>query len=100
MQLFPPTDDAALAAFQVGRAEFDQRRNYAEAEKWLRSYLSEQPNGEFTAPALGRLMEAEIHLNRYESARVLAKSYLDRYPKGSHADAAHQVLDASGAAAP
>jgi tetratricopeptide (TPR) repeat protein len=99
-QRWPGSNEAALAAFQVGRAEFDQRRNYAESENWLRLYLSEQPNGEFTAPAMGRLMEAEIHLNRYESARVLAKSYLDRYPKGSHADAAHRVLDASAAGAP
>ena len=90
---------AALAAFQMGRAEFDQRRDYAAAQNWLRTYLKEQPNGEFAAPALGRLMEAEVRLNRLASARELAKSYLDRYPKGAHADAAHQLLEAPTAGA-
>jgi TolA-binding protein len=96
---WPGTPGAALAAFQIGKTEFDQRRDYPEAEGWLRTYLREQPAGEFAAPALGRLMEAEIRLNRYESGRELAKTYLDRYPKGSHADAAHQVLGASAAVA-
>ncbi|MEO7036772.1 MAG: FecR domain-containing protein [Polyangiaceae bacterium] len=96
-QRWPGSANGALAAFQMGRAEFDQRRNYAAAERWLRVYMTELPNAEFAAPALGRLMEAEVRLGRYESARDLAKSYLDRYPKGSHVDAANQVLGASSA---
>ncbi|HYQ01873.1 MAG TPA: FecR family protein [Polyangiaceae bacterium] len=92
-QRWPRSASATMAAFQIGRAEFDQRHDYREAETWLRLYLSEQPAGEFAAPALGRLMEAEVRLKRYESSRALAKTYLDRYPQGSHADAAHQVLD-------
>jgi len=94
-QRWPRSASATMAAFQIGRAEFDQRHDYREAETWLRLYLSEQPAGEFAAPALGRLMEAEVRLKRYESSRALAKTYLDRYPQGSHADAAHQVLDPS-----
>jgi tetratricopeptide (TPR) repeat protein len=96
---WPGSNAAALAAFQIGRAEFDHLRNYAEAGRWLRAYLSEQPSGEFAAPALGRLMEAEVHLGHYGPAHELAKSYLNRYPNGAHADAAHQVLDASPATA-
>jgi TolA-binding protein len=94
-QRWPRSASATMAAFQIGRAEFDQRHDYREAETWLRLYLSERPGGEFAAPALGRLMEAEVRLKRYESSRALAKTYLDRYPHGSHADAAHQVLDPS-----
>jgi TolA-binding protein len=92
---WPGRAGAALAAFQIGRTEFDQRRAFGEAETWLRAYLREQPNGEFAAPAMGRLMEAEIRLNHYESARTIAKSYLDRYPRGAHGVAAQQLLDAS-----
>ena len=94
---WPASAGAALAAFQMGRAEFDQRGNYRSAERWLRVYEREQPNGEFAAPALGRLMEAELRLGNDEAARGLARSYLIRYPKGPHADAANQVLGAAPA---
>ena len=92
---WPGSAGAAFAAFQMGRAEFDQRGNYRSAERWLRVYEQEAPNGQFAAPALGRVMEAELHLGNVDTARALARSYLDRYPKGPHADAANHVLGAT-----
>lgn len=89
---WPGSRSAALAAFQMGRAEFDQLGDYGASEHWLRVYGKEQPDGEFAAPALGRLMEVELRLGHESSARELARTYLNRYPKGAHADAASRVL--------
>jgi TolA-binding protein len=89
---FAGSESAALAAFQIGRADFDSRADYASAERWLGVYLREEPTGALAAAALGRLMEAEVQLVRPREARAVAKRYLARFPKGAHAETAHRVL--------
>jgi transmembrane sensor len=89
---FPGTEGASLAAFQLGRTDFDQSGDFASAERWLRIYLEEQPSGAFASAAMGRLMEAEVHRGRLDRARVIAERYLTRYPTGAHADTARGVL--------
>ena len=91
---WPNSQSGSLAAFQMGRLEFDQRSNFSAAEGWLKVYVKEQANGEFAAAAIGRLMEAELRLGRNAAARDLAKSYLDRYPKGAYAKVAIDLLAA------
>jgi hypothetical protein len=94
-QRFPGTQSAALAAFQLGRDDFDRRSDYAGAERWLRVYLEEAPGGTLAPPAMGRLMEAEVRQGNRAEAQKLAEAYLARFPKGPHADAARRVLGAA-----
>jgi hypothetical protein len=94
-QRFPATPSAALAAFQLGRDDFDRRSDYAGAERWLRVYLEEAPGGTLAPPAMGRLMEAELRQGNRPEARKLAEAYLARFPKGSHAEAARRVIGAA-----
>jgi ferric-dicitrate binding protein FerR (iron transport regulator) len=91
-QRFPGTQNAALAAFQLGRDDFDRRIDYAGAERWLRVYLEEAPGGALAPPAMGRLMEAEVRQGNRAEAQKLAEAYLARFPKGPHAEAARRVL--------
>jgi ferric-dicitrate binding protein FerR (iron transport regulator) len=94
-QRFPATPSAALAAFQLGRDDFDRRSDYAGAERWLRVYLEEAPGGALAPPAMGRLMEAELRQGNQAEAQKLAEAYLARFPKGPHAEAARRVAGAA-----
>jgi TolA-binding protein len=89
---FAGSEGAALGAFQLGRADFDLRGDYASAERWLAIYLREEPEGPLAAPAMGRLIEAEVHLAHLGEARALAERYLTRFPKGPHVETARRVL--------
>ena len=90
---FPRTDEAAKAAFLLGRmaeasgAADDAVRSYASA-------MSESPNGAFAQDALGRTMDLEQRRGRSERARALANEYLSKYPSGPYRAYAASVLDA------
>lgn len=90
---FPRTDEAAKAAFLLGRmseasgAADDAVRSYASA-------MSESPNGAFAQDALGRTMELEQRRGRSERARALANEYSTKYPNGPYRAYAASVLDA------
>ncbi|MEM6993309.1 MAG: FecR family protein [Myxococcota bacterium] len=83
---------AARAAFGLGRIAFDQRRKYAEAADWFRTYLRERPDGGLAKEALGRLLEAERKAKRNAAAKKTATKYLERYPGGAHAELAEATL--------
>jgi TolA-binding protein len=89
---FPSDPLASVAAFTLGRAAFDQRRNYVDAAAWFRTYLREQPSGALARNALGRLMEALSRSGDRSGARGVAAQYVERYPGGPHAEAAKQLL--------
>lgn len=97
---FAGTPTAALGAFQIGRVDFDQRGDHRSAERWLSTYLGEEPSGMFAAAAMGRLIEAEVHLGQIERARTIARQYLEQFPKGPHAETAHRVLAAAARTSP
>lgn len=84
---FPGTDDAATAAFELGRAAGN-----AGAIGWFRTYLQERPNGALAREASGRLLEALSHSGDREGAKRAAEQYLARYPSGPHAAFARQLL--------
>jgi transmembrane sensor len=81
-----------LAAFSIARVHFDQRAAYADAARWFRTYLAEQPGGPFAREAEGRLMEALSRSGDGAGARQVAERYLDRYPHGPHERVARQLL--------
>jgi transmembrane sensor len=84
---FPGTPQAAVAAYELGRAASN-----AEAATWFDAYLAEQPNGSLAREALGRLLEAHSLAGNDAAARDVAKQYLARYPQGPHTPLAHRVL--------
>ncbi len=95
---FSGSSAAARAAFALGRSAF-HAGNSAGAAQWFQIYLSEQPGGPLASVALGRVLEASVRLGDSGRARSVAKSYLERYPTGAHADAARKVLGSAPASA-
>ena len=88
---FRGTKDASIAAFALGRIEFDNHGAYAKAAEWFRTYLREQPRGDLTREALGRLLEATQHLGDRAQVRELAARYLSDHPDGPHAGLAQRL---------
>jgi len=91
---FPGGADAAIAAFTLGRLEFDEFRGYTRAADWFRTYLREQPNGAMAREALGRLLEAAYRAGDAAGARSLSERYLREYPSGPHAELATRLVRA------
>lgn len=83
---------AKQAAFSIGRVHFDQRAAYAEAARWFRTYLAEQPGGPFAREAEGRLMESLSRSGDRGGARKAAERYVAKYPSGPHVRVARQLL--------
>ena len=83
---------AKQAAFSIARVHFDQRAAYADAARWFRTYLAEQPAGPLAREAEGRLMEALSRAGDRAGARKAAEGYLAKYPHGPHERVAHQLL--------
>lgn len=88
---FRGTKRAALAAFALGRLEFDNHGAYAEAAEWFRIYLREEPRGDLSREATGRLLEATQRSGNAAMARELAQRYLAEYPDGPHAELAQRL---------
>jgi outer membrane protein assembly factor BamD (BamD/ComL family) len=88
---FPGSNEAALAAFSLGRLEFDEYQAYPSAATWFRTYLNERPSGSMTREALGRLLEAHHRARDPASAREVAARYLREYPSGPHAELASRL---------
>ncbi len=91
---FPNSAGAAIAAFTLGRLEFDELRGYTRAADWFRTYLKEQPNGAMAREALGRLLEAAYRGGDAGAARALSERYLREYPSGPHAELASRLVRA------
>jgi TolA-binding protein len=83
---------AADAAFFLGR-EAEGAGRHAEALRWYDAYLSEAPGGRYAAAALGGKMLATAGSAGQAAAKPIARAYLERYPKGVHADGARRILE-------
>jgi hypothetical protein len=88
---FARGEDAAMAAYQLGRIAAEGRRDHGEAARWFRTYLAERPNGRLNREAEGRLLESLAFMDR-QTAREAARAYLVRYPTGPHAAFARNLL--------
>lgn len=86
------TAAAKQAAFSIARVHFDQRAAYAEAARWFRTYLAEQPGGPLAREAEGRLMESLSRAGDRSGARQVAERYVAKYPRGPHERFAQQLL--------
>jgi transmembrane sensor len=88
---FAGTEAAAIAAFSLGRLEFDHHAGYQQAAQWFETYLKEQPSGALSREARGRLIEATVRAGDLARARSLADGYLHDYPAGPHAKLARSL---------
>jgi transmembrane sensor len=91
-RLAPGSDDAALAAFLLGRLAFDQQRDYTEAVRWFSTYERERPDGPLIREAMGRRFESLARSGDREGARAAAERYLARFPDGPHRERAGELL--------
>lgn len=89
---FPGSENAADAAFMLARMHFHSAAPQM-AATWFETYLRERPRGRFAREAAGRLIEAYQQAADQDRARAAAERYLERYPKGPHAELASSVLE-------
>ena len=88
---FGHSDDAAVAAYLLGRIAAEHRHDYQAAAHWFRTYLAERPGGRLDREAEGRLLESLAFMDR-NTAREAARAYLQHYPSGPHAAFARNLL--------
>jgi hypothetical protein len=82
-QRFPGSEQAAIAAFTLGRLEG--------GASWFQTYLDERPAGSLACEALGRILEQQSRRRDPEAPRT-ASRYLAACPSGAHDRLAQNVL--------
>lgn len=90
---FGDSPRARAAAYLLGKTAMDLDRNPAEAARWFRTYLREDPDGSLAEEALGRLVDACVKSNQRDAAKDAARRYLEKYLNGTFSDLARSVLE-------
>jgi hypothetical protein len=88
---FAASPSAARAAFALGRLRVDTDR--AGAERWFDTYVREAPSGPLAQAAHDWLFELAVSSADPKRQQARARSYLDLYPTGAHAEDARRLLD-------
>jgi TolA-binding protein len=88
---FPGSSHGSQAAFFMARA-YEEQGKLSLALKWLDTYLQEAPSGVYAADALGRKLSLVQRTQGPERARSVAREYLLRFPEGSSARTARDML--------
>jgi TolA-binding protein len=92
---FPRSASSAHAALLLASQAEDRDKNSSEAEQWLRTFLTESPQGELAAGARARLLATLLKRGARAEAEQVARDYLRLHPSGQHAARAQAVLQAS-----
>jgi TolA-binding protein len=92
---FPGSPSAAHAALLLASQAEDRDNNQSEAERWLRTFLLESPEGELAAGARARLLAMLLRRGARAEAEQVARDYLRLHPGGPHVAQAQAVLQAS-----
>lgn len=92
---FPGSPSAAHAALLLASQAEDRDKDSAEAERWLRTFLRESPQGELAAGARARLLAILLKRGAQAEAEQVARDYLRLHPNGQYAARAQAVLQAS-----
>jgi hypothetical protein len=88
---FASSGEARTAAFLLGRVAEEQDHATVDAVRWYDTYVAEAPGGAFAGDALGRKMVLVSKTQGRDAARPLADRYLQRFPGGPYAAAAHDL---------
>jgi TolA-binding protein len=89
---FPSTDRAREAAFLLGRLHDADPEGPGNALGWYDRYLAEAPDGGHASDALGRKLTLLQRSNRTAEALAVARDYLQRFSRGTYANAAHALV--------
>jgi TolA-binding protein len=89
---FAGSAPAQNAALQLGRLADDVSGDGRLALRWYDQCLKEAPSGPHAADALGRKMLAERRVAGSSAAKQTAQAYLKRYPSGTYARTARELL--------
>jgi TolA-binding protein len=92
---FPSSERAGDAAFLLGRLHDADPDGPETALAWYDRYLAEAPDGAHVSDALGRKMTLLQRSNRRAEALAVAHDYLQRFPRGTYAHAAHALVRAA-----
>lgn len=92
---FAGSPSAAHAALLLASQAEDRDRNPNEAERWLRTFLMETPQGELAAGARVRLLALLLKRGAQAEAEQVARDYLRLHPNGQHVARARAVLQGS-----
>lgn len=92
---FPASPSAVHAALLLASQAEDRDKNSLEAERWLRTFLTESPQGELAAGARARLLAMLLKRGAQAEAEQVARDYLRLHPNGQHAAQARAVLHVS-----
>lgn len=92
VERFADRAQAAAAVFALGCLAMDHERDYAAARQHFVRYLASPSKLAFVVEAEGRLLETLQLLGQQRAARQQAEHYLQRYPRGSHAQRARRLL--------
>ena len=88
---FPSSDEAADAAFLLGRLA-EQGHDRDDALSLYTGYVEQSPHGPYAAQALGRSMLLIRDRDGSRAARSAATEYLARFARGAHRRAARAIL--------
>lgn len=83
---------APVAAFTLGRVLLDSLGRPAEAAAAFRKARVLWPGGPLAEDALAREADAWGRAGRQDAARAAAGDYLERYPRGRHAEEMRRIL--------
>jgi TolA-binding protein len=89
---FAGSDRAKDAAFFLGRLSEVGAASSDAALTWYDTYLAEAGRGPFSSEALGRKLTLLVRTDQ-ELARKVARTYLQRFPKGNQAELARSVVE-------
>jgi hypothetical protein len=92
---FSGSPSAAHAALLLASQAEDHDKNSLEAERWLRTFLTESPQGELAAGARARLLATLLKHGARTEAEQVARDYLRLHPTGQHVAQARAVLPSS-----
>jgi hypothetical protein len=90
---FKSSSAASTSAYLMGKIAFDNKKDYLNASRWLKVYLSESKgSSSLKREALGRLLESELRSNQKDSAIITAEKYMTAYPDGPLSKLAAQTV--------
>lgn len=89
---FAGSEPARDAPFFLGRLAETTSGQTETALAWYDTYLRESPRGLYAAETLGREMTL-LSSSAPERARTVARTYLERFPRGSQAGLARSLLE-------
>jgi hypothetical protein len=89
---YPESPRTLDALFLLGRVEEARESGVARAIAWYDRYLASAPMGPLAGEALGRKMTLTDKLEGPGRARPVAEDYLRRFPGGSYAGSARELI--------